>query len=117
MEEWQIRIGLGTPEIVSAAWVRYIRRRLGMSQVIFAENVGTRAQTVQQWEAGKVMPTFPFMVVMIALDVAATLEEPKPDIQRQSLIGQVLLDSGFFNFEEIGRYLEIMRERAMVEKQ
>ena len=116
MEEWQIRLGLGTPEIVSAAWIRYIRRRLGMSQVVFAENVGTTAQQVQVWEAGKIMPTFPFVLVMLLLDIAAALEEPKPDIQRQSLFGEVLLDSGFFNFEDIGKYLEIMRKRAMVEK-
>jgi len=40
----------------AAAWVRRVRRRAGLSQVVFARRIGISVVTVRGWEQGKLVP-------------------------------------------------------------
>jgi DNA-binding transcriptional regulator YiaG len=48
--------GTGTEPEWDAERVRGLRRHLGESQAAFAERIGTRQQTVSEWETGTSAP-------------------------------------------------------------
>lgn len=44
------------PDPWTAERVQSLRRRLGLSQAAFAEEMGVRQQTVSEWETGRYQP-------------------------------------------------------------
>jgi DNA-binding transcriptional regulator YiaG len=44
------------PRPWTAAEVAALRKRLGLSQAAFAEEIGVRQQTVSEWETGRYQP-------------------------------------------------------------
>lgn len=54
----------------AAAWVRHVRKKLGLSQRAFAARIGVPVDTVRNWEQGKRLPRGPARALLRILDHA-----------------------------------------------
>ena len=64
----------------AAAYVRRVRRKVGLSQVAFARRIGVPVDTVRNWEQGKRMPQGPARALLRIIDRA-------PEAALQALAG------------------------------
>lgn len=60
--------------------VRRIRKKLGMSQKVFAEYFGVNLRTIQDWEQGRRIPSGPSRNFLCVID-------REPEAVRAALIG------------------------------
>jgi putative transcriptional regulator len=58
--------------VVSPAYVRRVRERLGFTQAEFARRFGLRERTIQEWEQGRAQPEGPARILLRVID-----REPK----------------------------------------
>ena len=67
---------------MNAEWcsnVADVRKRLGLSQVAFAKELGTSQGVLSSWESGRNAPSYTFMIRITALDPEhRTIEEIFP---------------------------------------
>jgi putative transcriptional regulator len=54
----------------AAAYAKRVRRRIGMTQAVFAVRIGVPIDTVRNWEQGKRLPTGPAKALLRVLDRA-----------------------------------------------
>ena len=54
----------------AAKFVGRVRKRLGLSQVAFAQRIGVSVETIRNWEQGKRCPTGPAQALLKVLDQA-----------------------------------------------
>ena len=54
----------------AAAYARRVRRRIGLSQVAFANRIGVPVDTVRNWEQGKRVPQGPARALLRIIDRA-----------------------------------------------
>jgi putative transcriptional regulator len=57
----------------AAAYVRRVRRKVGLSQVAFANRIGVPVDTVRNWEQGKRLPRGPARALLRIIDRAPDL--------------------------------------------
>ena len=57
----------------AAAYARRVRRRVGLSQVAFAQRIGVPVDTVRNWEQGKRLPRGPARALLRIIDRAPEL--------------------------------------------
>jgi len=50
--------------VVSPAYVRRVRERLGFTQAEFARRFGLRERTIQEWEQGRAQPEGPARILL-----------------------------------------------------
>ena len=48
--------------------VKRIRKKLGMSQKVFADMYGFSVRTIQEWEQGRMVPSGPARMFLVVLD-------------------------------------------------
>ncbi len=54
----------------AAAYAKRVRRRVGMTQAVFAVRIGVPVDTVRNWEQGKRFPTGPAKALLRIIDRA-----------------------------------------------
>ena len=54
--------------IVTAAYVRSIREKLGLTQSQFADQFGLNQRTVQEWEQGRAVPEGPARILLRVIE-------------------------------------------------
>lgn len=54
--------------IVSPAYVRRVRERLGFTQAEFARRFGLRERTIQEWEQGRARPEGPARILLRVIE-------------------------------------------------
>jgi putative transcriptional regulator len=57
----------------AAAYARRVRRKVGLSQVAFANRIGVPVDTVRNWEQGKRLPRGPARALLRIIDRAPDL--------------------------------------------
>lgn len=53
----------------AAKFARRVRKRLGLSQVVFSERIGVPLETIRNWEQGKRCPTGAAKALLKVLDL------------------------------------------------
>lgn len=105
--DWMLRLSVDKPVELSTVWIKRMRAAYGLSQPRFAEALLASPDTLVRWENAVRAPGFAFFPALLAYELRLISSPPESySVTRDSLLGQILMGSGFMSIEDGVRALQ-----------